>query len=125
MKLQDHITDARNCLATIFETANPDLRKSAAIWLTRIAQQILDECDEPPATEPATDDPPMKVVPIPREMRPLPPAPEGFKWVGRGNFGDDPIPAHDQKVMYWDGARWMMTEEFSVDFFHIELIKKP
>jgi hypothetical protein len=124
MNLQDHITDARNCLATIFETANPDLRKSAAEWLVSIAQQILDECT-PSIIETATDDPPMKVVPIPREMRPPPTAMRGFKWVGRGNFGDDPIPAHDRKVMYWDGARWMMTEQFSADFFHVELVKKP
>jgi hypothetical protein len=56
-----------------------------------------------------------------------PPAPEGKRWVNRGEFGGRCIPTKDREVRYLDTntGKWDKTDFFSYDATHIELIDAP
>lgn len=70
-------------------------------------------------------DPTRRVVPIPDGMLPLPPAPEGKVWVGRGTFPDRGYHGMFKVPAYWEDNQWKRCLCFSGDFFHIELIDAP
>jgi hypothetical protein len=68
-------------------------------------------------------DPTQRIVPIPEEMLPLPDAPEGKKWVGRGRFDLQEYEAERGRCVYYFEHRvWEPTHMFSTGGFHIELI---
>ncbi len=75
------------------------------------------------ANEP--DDPTQRILPIPGHMLPhLPPLPKGkTEWVGRGEFGPNPLKANDRTVFWFNpAAKFMPTRIFSRELFHIEAV---
>jgi hypothetical protein len=88
----------------------PDLGE----WLGPVAVQALEQ---------HIQDPTQRIVPIPEGMLPLPDAPEGKKWVGRGRFSGVMIPGQGRVILWRSGAPdWDRCNNFSSSVFHIELI---
>lgn len=81
---------------------------------------------EPPAAvEPL--DPTRRVVPIPEEMLPLPPVPEGYdRWVGRGRFPETIFEGDGRVIQFWgtSSSIWIACDTFDSNYFHIEAIKE-
>ena len=73
-----------------------------------------------------SEDPTQRIVPIPEHMLPhLPPLPEGkTEWVGRGEFGPNPLKANDRTVFWFNPAavEFVPTRIFSRELFHIEAV---
>lgn len=71
------------------------------------------------------EDPTLQEVEIPSICHPLPKLPRGKKrWVGRGTMGGVREKALGRHLRYYDTQfrRWVGTDEFSLDFFHIEAV---
>jgi hypothetical protein len=87
-------------------------------------EALIIRLDSMLAKEP--DDPTQRIVPIPEHMLPhLPPLPKGkTEWIGRGEFGSNPLKTNDRAVFWFSPAvvEFVPTRIFSRELFHIEAV---
>jgi hypothetical protein len=84
---------------------------------------LITRLDSMLAKEP--EDPTQRILPIPEHMLPhLPPLPKGkTEWIGRGEFGSNPLKANDRTVFWFNPAsKFIQTRIFSRELFHIEAV---
>ena len=113
-----------NTAIAVAASSNSCNKESMTLWAD-YALAAFDERfpEKPSVAEPP--DPTRRVVPIPEEMLPLPPVPEGYdKWVGRGTFGGGLFRGKGRLIRYWGAEKWNLCDNFSNYQFHIEAVRE-
>ena len=113
-----------NTVIAVAASSNSQYKETSVAW----ADHVLKAFDERFPEKPSVAEPPDStrlVVPIPEEMLPLPPVPEGHdKWVGRGTFRSGLFRGEGRLIRYWDTEKWTLCANFSSHQFHIEAVKE-